>query len=169
MAEGSSVSAHVIELNGYVQRLAALGVPFQTKIGTDITKSFPPRYDGFFMNSNMHGMNKTLTELFAMLKVAQKDIQKDNNHVMMVKKTTHFKQKVGHKKNGSSKGTSEAHTPRKSKIGSMRLLNLRKKSKVAHGKSFGDAYTPTTLAPTSECPRKLNHVLNHRKNLESSI
>ena len=60
--------------------------------GTDlILKSLPPSYAGFVMNFNMHWMNKTLGELFAMLKVAEKDIQKGTNHVMMVKKTTHFK------------------------------------------------------------------------------
>ena len=62
------------------------------EFGTDlILKSLPPSYVGFVMNFNMHGMNKTLGELFAMLKVAKKDIQKGTNHVMMVKKTTHFK------------------------------------------------------------------------------
>ena len=39
-------------------------------------------------------MNKTLGELFAMLKVAEKDIQKGTNHVMMVKKTNHVVQEV---------------------------------------------------------------------------
>ena len=92
MAEGSSVSAHVIKLHGYVQRLEALGVPIPVELGTDLVlKSLPPSFAGFVMNYNMHGMNKTLAELFAMLKVAEKDIQKDANHVLMVKKTTHFK------------------------------------------------------------------------------
>ena len=87
MAEGNSVSAHVIKLHGYVQRLEALGVPFPMEFETDlILKSLPPSYAGFVMNFNMHGMNKTLGELFAMLKVAEKDIQKGTNHVMMVKK-----------------------------------------------------------------------------------
>ena len=31
-----------------------------------ILKSLPPSYVGFVMNFNMHGMNKTLDELFAM-------------------------------------------------------------------------------------------------------
>ena len=54
-----------------VQRLEALGVPFPMEFGTDlILKSLPPSYAGFVMNFNMHGMNKTLGELFAMLKVA---------------------------------------------------------------------------------------------------
>ena len=59
-------------INGYVQRLEALGVPFPVELGIDnILKSLPP---SFVMNYNMHGMNKTLVELFAMLKVAEKDL-----------------------------------------------------------------------------------------------
>ena len=117
MAEGSSVSAHVIKLHGYVQRLEALGVPFPAELGTDIIlNSLPTSFAGFVMNYNMHGMNKTLGELFAMLKVAEKDIQKDANHVMLVKKTTHFKKKAGKKKKkGSSKAAGEARTPGKGK------------------------------------------------------
>lgn len=107
MVDGSSVSAHVIKLHGYVQRLEALGVPFPPELGTDIIlNSLPPSFDGFVMNYNMHGMNKTLAELFAMLKVAEKDIQKTaTNHVLMVNKTTHFKKK---KSGGNKKKADKA-------------------------------------------------------------
>jgi hypothetical protein len=75
MAEGSLVSAHEIKLQGYIQRLEALGIPFPADFRTDmILKSLPPSFAGFVMNYNMHGMNKSLAELFAMLKVAEKDI-----------------------------------------------------------------------------------------------
>ena len=119
MAEGSSVSAHVIKLQGYIQRLEALGVPFPKDFGTDlILKSLPPSFAGFVMNFNMHGMNKTLAELFAMLKVAEKDIQKNTNHVLMVKKTTQFKKKKnGSKKKGNSKGAGPSYTPKKERPG----------------------------------------------------
>ena len=51
------------------------------------------------MNLNMHGVNKTLAELFVMLKVAKMDIHKNTNHMMMVSKTTRFKKnKYGGKK-----------------------------------------------------------------------
>jgi hypothetical protein len=117
MAEGSSVSDHVIELHGYVQRLEALGVPFPAKLGTDrILKSLPPSFTSFVMNFNIHGMNKTMAKLFTMLKVAEKDIQKDTNHVMMVKKTTHFKKQRSEPKNmGASKGVGPSHAPKKPK------------------------------------------------------
>src|SRR6266480_600345 len=119
MAEGSSVSAHVIKLQGYIQRLEALGVPFPKDFGTDlILKSLPPSFAGFVMNFNMHGMNKTLAELFAMLKVAEKDMQKNTNHVLMVKKSTQFKKKKnGSKKKGNSKGAGPAYTPKKERPG----------------------------------------------------
>jgi hypothetical protein len=119
MAEGSSISAHVIKLQGYIQRLEALGVPFPVDFGTDmILKSLPPSFTGFVMNYNMHGMNKTLVELFAMLKVADKDIQKSTNNVLLVKHSTQFKKKSGSKKKGKSKGTGSSCMPKKDRLGS---------------------------------------------------
>jgi hypothetical protein len=94
MAEGSSVSAHVIKFQGYIQSLEALGVPFPADIGTDmIVKSLPPRFVGFVMNYNMHGMNKSLAKFFVMLKFAKKDIQKNTNNVLLVRNGTLFKKK----------------------------------------------------------------------------
>ena len=48
------------------------------------------------MNYNMQGMNKSVSELFAMLKVAESNIQKDHQ-VLMVNKTTSFKKGKGKK------------------------------------------------------------------------
>jgi hypothetical protein len=48
--------------------------------------------------------------------VDEKDIHKDPNHVMMVKKTTHFNKKGGDKKKGKSKAGGEYHMLRKSKV-----------------------------------------------------
>ena len=44
------------------------------------------------MNYNMQGMNKTIPELFAMLKAAEVEIKKEHQ-VLMVNKTTSFKKK----------------------------------------------------------------------------
>jgi hypothetical protein len=118
MAEGSSVSAHIINLQGYIQRLEALGVPFPADFGTDmILKSLPASFAGFVMNYNMHGLNKMLAELFAMLKVAEKDIQKNTNNVLLVKHSTQSKKKSGSKKKGKSKGTGLSRTPKKDRPG----------------------------------------------------
>ena len=44
------------------------------------------------MNYNMQGMDKTIPELFAMLKAAEVEIKKEHQ-VLMVNKTTSFKKK----------------------------------------------------------------------------
>ena len=45
------------------------------------------------MNYNMQGMNKTIPELFAMLKAAEVEIKKEHQ-VLMVNKTTSFKKRA---------------------------------------------------------------------------
>ena len=50
------------------------------------------------MNYNMQGMNKTIPELFAMLKAAEVEIKKEHQ-VLMVNKTTGFKKGNGKKGN----------------------------------------------------------------------
>ena len=51
MAEGSSLSEHVIKLVGYAQRLNALGFAIPMTLGTDILlASLPSSYNGFIMN-----------------------------------------------------------------------------------------------------------------------
>ena len=57
-----------------------------------VLQSLPPSYTSFVMNYNMQGMNKTIPELFAMLKVAEVEIKKEHQ-VLMVNKTTSFKKK----------------------------------------------------------------------------
>ena len=46
-----------------------------------ILQSLPPSYKSFVMNYNMQGMNKTITELFAMLKAAEVEIKKGASSV----------------------------------------------------------------------------------------
>jgi hypothetical protein len=119
MAKGSSVSAHVIKLQGHIQRLEALGVPFLADFGTDmILKSLPPSFAGFVMNYNTHGMNKSIAELFVMLKVDEKDIMKSTNNLLLLRHDTQFKKKKsGSKKKGRSKGAGPSLTPKKKRPG----------------------------------------------------
>ena len=49
------------------------------------------------MNYNMQGMDKTIPELFAMLKAAEVEIKKEHQ-VLMVNKTTSFKKMAKGKK-----------------------------------------------------------------------
>src|SRR4051812_16222675 len=81
MVEGSSLREHVIKLVGYAQRLNALGFPTPTTLGTDILlASLPPYYNGFIMNYNMNGLEKTTKEFLAMLKTVEASMQKDPSH-----------------------------------------------------------------------------------------
>src|SRR3954470_7860924 len=89
MAEGSSLSEHVIKLVGYVHRLSALGFVIPMTLDTDILlASRPPSYNGFIMNYKTNGLDKTIDELFAMLKTAEAPMQKDPYHMMVVTRDT---------------------------------------------------------------------------------
>ena len=87
----------------YHNHLTQLGVilPDDSVIDRAL-QSLPPSYKSFVMNYNMQGMNKTIPELFAMLKAAEVEIKKEHQ-VLMVNKTTSFKKKGKGKKKGNFK------------------------------------------------------------------
>ena len=102
MTPGTSVSAHVLKMKGYIDHLDKLGAPLSQELATDlILASLPESYDQFVMNYNMHSMEKSVTELHGMLKNAEKNIQK-TNPVLMVQKGVGFKNK-GKGKDGKGK------------------------------------------------------------------
>ena len=91
MEENSSVSEHILKMSGYHNHLTQLGVNLPVDSVIDrVLQSLPPSYKSFVMNYNMQGMNKTIPELFAMLKAAEVEIKKEHQ-VLMVNKTTSFK------------------------------------------------------------------------------
>ena len=84
MTHGTSVSAHVLKMKGLIAKLDKLGAPISHELATDlILCSLPESYDQFFMNYNMHHMEKYITELHGMLKNVETNIQK-TNPVLMV-------------------------------------------------------------------------------------
>ena len=88
MEENSSVSEHILKMSGYNNHMIQLGVNLPVDSVTDIVlQSLPPTYKSFVMNYNMQGMDKTIPKLFAMIKVAEVEIKKDHQ-VLMVNKTT---------------------------------------------------------------------------------
>ena len=91
-------------MSRYQNRLTQLGVnlPYDCVIDR-ILQSLPPSYKSFVMNYNMEGMDKTIPELFAMLKAAEVEIKKEHQ-VLMVNKTTSFK-KNGKGRRGTSRRT----------------------------------------------------------------
>ena len=64
------------------------------------------------MNYNMQGMEKTIPELFAMLRAAEVEIKKEHQ-VLMVNKTTSFKKKGKGKKGNIKKNSKQVSTPGK--------------------------------------------------------
>ena len=98
------MSEHIVKLAGYVDRLASLEFGIPPTLGTDIVlASLPPSYDGFIMNYNMNGMEKSANELFAMLKTAEAGMQK-NKEVLMVNEATSFRKKGKSKKKPTGAG-----------------------------------------------------------------
>ena len=87
MEENSSVSEHILKMSGYHHHLTQLGVNLPVDSVIDrFLQSLPPSYKSFMMNYNMQGMNKTIPELFVMLKAAEVEIKKEHQ-VLMVSKT----------------------------------------------------------------------------------
>ena len=74
-------------MSGYHNHLTQLGVNLPDDSVIDrVLQSLPPSYKSFVMNYNMQGMDKTIPELFAMLKAAEVEIKKEHQ-VLMVNKT----------------------------------------------------------------------------------
>src|SRR3954466_15232400 len=108
MEEHNSVSEHVVTMGGYIQRLIQLGCVIPDELITDrVLQSLPPSYKGFVLNYNMQGMNKTLNELFAMLKSAEVDIKKEHER-LMDNKSTSFKKAKAKKGHFTKSGKSAA-------------------------------------------------------------
>ena len=105
-------------MSRYCNHLIQLGVNLLDDSVIDrILQSLPPSYKSFVMNYNMQGMNKTIPELFTMLKVAEVEIKKEHQ-VLMVNKTTSFKKKgKGKKGNFKKNGKQVAARVKKPKSG----------------------------------------------------
>ena len=100
LKEGDPLSPHVIKMIGYMQALDRLGFPLGDELSTDtILGSLPDSYGPFISNYHMHGMEKKLTELHGMLKVAEQDIKKGTHRqVLMVQNSAKFKKSWSKKK-----------------------------------------------------------------------
>ena len=80
-------------MSGLHNRLSQLGVNLPDDAVIDrILQSLPPSYKSFVIQ----GMEKTIPEVFAMLKSAEVEVKKEHQ-VLMVNKTTKFKKGKGKK------------------------------------------------------------------------
>nr|GEX57014.1 zinc finger, CCHC-type [Tanacetum cinerariifolium]GEX61598.1 zinc finger, CCHC-type [Tanacetum cinerariifolium] len=72
-----SVRSYVLKMKAYLDQMERLGYPIHLVLGVDlILTSLSKDYDRFMPNYNMHGMRKTIPELHAMLKLAEKGKKK---------------------------------------------------------------------------------------------
>ncbi|KAD5960533.1 hypothetical protein E3N88_12005 [Mikania micrantha] len=112
MQEGSSVSAHVLTMKGYIDQLSKLGYPLSNEMAADfILNSLPKSYDQFVMNFNMNAWEKTAPELHGMLKTAEMNVPSKVNQVLTVRSAG--VRKPNPKKRGySSKGKNKANCGR---------------------------------------------------------
>ena len=106
MEENSSVSEqYILRMSGYHNHLNQLGVNLPDDSVIDrVLQSLPQSYKSFVMNYNKQGMDKSTVELFAMHKVAEVEIKKEHQ-VLMVNKTTSFKKKGKGRRRGTSRRT----------------------------------------------------------------
>ena len=113
MEENSSVSEYILRMSWYHNHLTQLGVNLPDDSVIDrVLQSLPPSYKSFMTNYNIQGMNKTILELFAMLKAAEVEIKKEHQ-VLMVNKTTSFKKKGKGKKGNFNKNSKQVAAPGK--------------------------------------------------------
>ena len=107
MEENSSISEHIHKMSGYNNHLFQLGVNLLDDIVIDrILQSLPPSYKSFVMNYNMQGMDKTIPELFTMLKAAEAEIKKEHQ-VLMVTRPPISRKSVKERRGTSRRTTSK--------------------------------------------------------------
>ncbi|XBH77773.1 hypothetical protein VPH35_104183 [Triticum aestivum] len=105
MEENSSVSEHILRMSGYHNHLTQLGVNLPVDSVIDrVLQSLPPRYKSFVMNYNMQGMDKTIPELFAMLKAAEVEIKKEHQVLWSIRPPVSRKRAKGRRR-GTSRRT----------------------------------------------------------------
>ena len=76
MAEGSQVGPHVLMMIGYIDRLENLGSKLNDDLVIDlILSSLPDCFSQFVMNFNMNTMERSLIDLLAMLRTAEKEMK----------------------------------------------------------------------------------------------
>ncbi|XP_023761597.1 uncharacterized protein LOC111910035 [Lactuca sativa] len=103
MAEGSSVSAHVLKMKDYVEQLAHLGFPFGDELATDVIQaSLPKSFNQFVMKFTMNDWERSINELHNMLKNVEGNIKKSGKiQVLMIREGQISKKKTG---NNTGKG-----------------------------------------------------------------
>ncbi|GKC23813.1 hypothetical protein Tco_1025963 [Tanacetum coccineum] len=93
IAEGSSVSAHVIKMIGHISRLERLGHTITLELAIDfILNSLSKEYKQFILNYNMNNVEgETVVELHKILKTSERVIEQKSKDVLVVANRNHEK------------------------------------------------------------------------------
>ena len=164
MAEGTSISAHVLKMKFYIKHLDRLGFPLSQELATDlILNSLLDSYGQFVMNYNMNEMDKSISELHTMIKTAEQNIKSKPGHVLRVQNGKGFKGKGKGKSNAQPKPKPEpkakapkegvcffcnepGHWKRNCKL---YLEDLKKKKKTGETSSSGISVIQINFSPSS--------------------
>ncbi|GJV98336.1 retrotransposon protein, putative, ty1-copia subclass [Tanacetum coccineum] len=103
--EGQSVSTYVLKMKAYLDQIDHLGYPMPLVLRVNlILTSLSKDHDKFLENYNMHDIGKTIPELHAMLKLAEKGIPKKAPDVLAIRQCQIQKPKLQARGNGKNKG-----------------------------------------------------------------
>ncbi|GKE68642.1 hypothetical protein Tco_1526714 [Tanacetum coccineum] len=84
--DGQSISTYMLKMKAYLDQMERPGYLMPLVFGVNlILTSLSKEYDQFMQNYNMHGMGKTIVELHAMLKLAEKSIPKKTPIVLAIR------------------------------------------------------------------------------------
>jgi len=76
MQDGTPVSSHLLKMKGYFDHLERLGMKFDVELQTDlIMLSLPPSFDSFISHFHMSDMQRTIPQLFGMLRTFESDMK----------------------------------------------------------------------------------------------
>ncbi|GJV57570.1 putative RNA-directed DNA polymerase [Tanacetum coccineum] len=109
-APGKSVSAHVLEMKGYMDQLQALGKPYDNDMAINlINRSLNKDFGDFVRNFNMHCVGKTVSDLHALLIDYEKGLKDKapTPQVLAIQKGRVNKPKPQANKKGKSKGKAD--------------------------------------------------------------
>ncbi|GKF13743.1 hypothetical protein Tco_0055205 [Tanacetum coccineum] len=109
-APGKSVSAHVLEMKGYMDQLQALGKPYDNDMAINlINRSLNKDFGDFVRNFNMHCVGKTVSDLHALLIDYEKGLKDKapTPQVLAIQKGMVNKPKPQANKKGKGKGKAD--------------------------------------------------------------
>ncbi|KAL4277795.1 hypothetical protein GQ457_03G012930 [Hibiscus cannabinus] len=150
MNEGSPVGAHVIKMMGYIKTLEKLGFPLKNELTTDvILQSLPNSFKPFVLNFNVNEINKTLPQLFGMLRIAEGNMKKNSSKSILMVREANKKKKA--KSKGSKPKEKDALKPEK---------GISKDRKCFYCEKFGHS--------KRNCPLYLEEVKKAKANGASS-